>query len=67
MMKNYGVETKSRFDFHEEKLWVRTKSRLGICRKKVGFGYRDTMKNHGAQTKSSFDFYEEKLWDWNEK
>ena len=21
MMKNYGVETKNRFDFYEEKLW----------------------------------------------
>ena len=52
MMKNYGVETKSR---------------LGICRKNVGFGYRNIMKNHWVQTKSSFDFHKKKLWGWNEK
>ena len=44
---------------------VGMKSRLGICRKKVGFGYRDIMKNLRVQMKSSFDFYEEKLWGWN--
>ena len=59
-----GLKRKSRFDFREEKLWVRMKSRLGICKKKVGFGYRDTVKNHGVQTKSSLDFHGEKLWGW---
>ena len=40
MKKNYGV---------------RRKSRLGIYRKKVGFGYRDIMKNYGVETKSRLD------------
>ena len=46
---------------------VRMKSRLGICKKKVGFSYRDTKTNHEIQMKISFDFHEEKLWGWNEK
>ena len=66
-MKNHGVQTKSRFDFHKKKYGGERKSRLGICRENIGFDYRDIIKNHWVQTKSSFDFHEEKLWGWNEK
>ena len=62
-----GLKRKVDLTFIKKNYGVRMKSRLGICRKKVGFGYRDTIKNHGVQTKSSFDFHEEKLWGWNEK
>ena len=44
-----------------------TKSRLGFCRKKFGFDYRNIVKNHGVETKSRFDFHEKKLQGWNEK
>ena len=47
MKKNYGV---------------RMKSRLGFCRKKMWFGYRDIMKNYGVETKSRIDFHDEKSW-----
>jgi len=59
-----GLKRKVELTFMTKNHGVRTKSRLGICRKKVGFGYRDTMKNHWVQTKSSFDFHVEKLWGW---
>ena len=38
--------------FMKKNYHVRTKSRLGFCKKKMWFGYRDMMKNYGVETKS---------------
>ena len=62
-----GFKQKVDLTFKKKNYGVQTKSRLGICIKNVGFGYRGIMKNHWVQTKSIFDFHEEKLWGWSEK
>ena len=55
-----GLKQKVDLTFMKKNYEVRMKSRLGICRKKVGFGYRDTMKKNGVGTKSRLGFCRKK-------
>ena len=57
-----GLKEKVDLTFMKKNYGVGTKSRLGFCRKKMWFGYRDMMKNDRVETKSRFDFHKEELW-----